>query len=924
MFLKNIIVASHQFQGSEAESDQKCLLKSMQELCDVLANAGEQHLRLLSGDNPDSFVRGIQLCEECVTSLLALLRRRKPDSAALHHGAVLLLSLMAQNQQTRCVMQRNNDIVQVLTQTLTEGACDSGSIAHRVLEILRLLTNNKKMTRDPYLQDLLLFLLRSIEVNKDVAMLRSSIGVLANLCRHDRLGTQMQLRALNCGKALGKALVPNLSHKDQNIIVFTLAVIANLGMEDDLGKMLFHAKNLSQTMQLIFNVIVKGSSELALSSCVDLMRDLLNHEHIQNFLVSYENLTPFLLQLFKLLASCESWMGIQIVHFLLALTSVPALRVVLGQVAIRQEVAKNLLSTLLLTATKQNQHADSGHIRGSCGAMHLLRDLLEYLVPREDGHSSSSVNPETEATLQCAISCVKEALAASESSEEHLTKLIEALLLLKSLALRAAVRQSNAAKEAATCIAQLLERQVKAATSKCLGHSKVSSLSAYTSETERAAYTDDEHVDVVLHSLKLLTILGLDCQDVSCILNPVLQDSQVAATLALGVMSESKDRVLLALDVLASAGNKGICLPLLSDLIATRNGQRVLESWYGDGLQPHQTTLPIGQFNGSISSGALSATSSTLAGSGQRWLPERKDHISGLDQDPTLRSLVTKMESGLEIKDLRTSEILGIYEHKLRAAQTKEEHLQDLFDAKALALSQADRLIQQYRTRMSQSEVEAQKLRSFLQEAEKRCEEGGEQLREMLLDRERLQTELERQHGERTGLELQCAEWARRHEASQRAGAALKQEHDTLREMHEALQKYSESLKEQHRALEKEYQQLEANHTKTVQQLKDKEAKLADTVKLKQKQEEMVSQLCKEKADLAQVIESLQEKERQLNKKVASLTEACKNSENVIREKEEIIREQRCQLDKTGQMMSLINQITSGGRLPDQQQVHAK
>ena len=52
------------------------------------------------------------------------------------------------------------------------------------------------------------------------------------------------------------------------------------------------------------------------------------------------------------------------------------------------------------------------------------------------------------------------------------------------------------------------------------------------------------------------------------------------------------------------------------------------------------------------------------------------------------------------------SDIIGVYEQKLRAQKTKEAHLDDLVQAKTMELSQADRLIQQYKNRLAQTDAE--------------------------------------------------------------------------------------------------------------------------------------------------------------------------------------------------------------------------
>lgn len=104
--------------------------------------------------------------------------------------------------------------------------------------------------------------------------------------------------------------------------------------------------------------------------------------------------------------------------------------------------------------------------------------------------------------------------------------------------------------------------------------------------------------------------------------------------------------------------------------------------------------------------------------------------------------------------------------------QCKESGLQDLLEAKALALSQSDRLLAQYRVQRAQAEAEvpqtpavppsssspavstsilslslslfqASKLGALLKEAERRCEQQGAELSAQVLEVQRSRADLE-------------------------------------------------------------------------------------------------------------------------------------------------------------------------------------
>lgn len=113
------------------------------------------------------------------------------------------------------------------------------------------------------------------------------------------------------------------------------------------------------------------------------------------------------------------------------------------------------------------------------------------------------------------------------------------------------------------------------------------------------------------------------------------------------------------------------------------------------------------------------------------------------DHEASINSIIDRMQTGLEVKDIRSSEIIDLYEHKLQSLQTKENQLQDLLEAKTMSLTQADRMISQYRSRRAQTEAEAHKLRTMLQDSEKQQETSRVQLEDISIRKDHLQNELD-------------------------------------------------------------------------------------------------------------------------------------------------------------------------------------
>uniref|UniRef100_A0A673NMY5 Protein CIP2A homolog n=1 Tax=Sinocyclocheilus rhinocerous TaxID=307959 RepID=A0A673NMY5_9TELE len=225
--------------------------------------------------------------------------------------------------------------------------------------------------------------------------------------------------------------------------------------------------------------------------------------------------------------------------------------------------------------------------------------------------------------------------------------------------------------------------------------------------------------EVVLKTLELMSHLRQQMPDMETSFYRILQDQRMVTPLSLALTSNCREHVQVALRILFEAAP----LPdfpsvILGDSIAANNAYR----------------QRVGEL--SIRSSSASEDVSFVGKS----FPIMHAEPSGSAYQ-SIDSLIEKLQNGAKVKDVHMSEIIDVYEQKLSALACKESRLQDLLEAKALALSQADRLIAQYRCQRAQAEAEARKLASLLKDTERKKEDLQTELNDHLLEVERLKSD---------------------------------------------------------------------------------------------------------------------------------------------------------------------------------------
>ncbi|XP_013916507.1 PREDICTED: protein CIP2A [Thamnophis sirtalis] len=738
------------------------------------------------------------------------------------------------------------------------------------------------------------------------------VGLLSQL--DNETGEALQNAYNLCG-ALVSVILRSSTNPIDPVILQSIQLLQKLTYN---ARILQAIANIEDLISFLMLRIQSTEDELTIP-CLGLLANLCRHNlTVQTYIKSlcsilYEHFTSCLNQVIGLLHGRDSDSSAKILELLLAFCSVTQLRHIVRQAVLEPNVAVSA-STRLATRAKNSDSSivlvhwsnQPLEVSEKCSnlALELFRELFEDVI--DAGNSATA-----ERFVDLLLPILLDHLQFPDHILEDLLKKKKCERMIKTIDILITL-----------CADDMLKMHVI----KVLTASKCATLieNQFTSSgidfSFGTKFVDCElsklSAELILKTLDLMSKLKQLVPNMEVSFYKVLQDQRLVTPLAFALTSDHREQVQAGLRILFEAAP----LPdfpaiVLGESIAANNAYKQQESEHVSKRRSHLQT-------------SMTSVNSVK--------PSNVCHPNDGDAATfNIQDLIHKLQSGLEMKesvtDIRVSEIIEVYEQKLSALASKETRLQDLLEAKALALSQADRLIAQYRCQRAQAESEARTLASILKDTERKNEDLESLMKAQQTESERAQSDIEQlfQHNRK----LQTI--AEEYEILKRSSIDLLQKHETIEKQYNNLQGMCNSLNKQLETLKRLNESLKQQNEKTVvqlleteehrkelnKQIQEKDGEISNLQQKIKVQEEKLKVRQKEKIDMEDKIDILRKElskteqaRKELSIKASSLEVQKSQLEGRLEEKEALIKLQQEELNKHSHMIAMIHSL-SGGKL---------
>ncbi|XP_078485728.1 protein CIP2A-like [Ciona intestinalis] len=885
--VKSLLLAVAQYRSCRSESTLSQLLRHIEVL---LAS-------LKTNEVDQIFNSHNTLGAECLSSIVELLSANDNDSH-LVNKIFQLFNLIANVPLSCNYLYSTFNLTAALSAYIVKHA-ESSADSHNILQCLRLLERTTYGHCVPsstgHLEKLLSFLLQQID-NLTGEYSSVCLGVLSNLVAKN-VTLQAQVKGM-MGTHRIRTLMKYLRQDSIINKVSVLSIVTCVCWEDDLAKKLYSIKNVPQTLMLLFSRLPNSDDLLTQHRAADLCVELLKHEEMVQPFTIYESEQNCAARLLLSSVNSPPQMAAKILEVLLSFCQIRGVRHFMHERIVKcDEPWKALLG-------HASAHVSRANHKASLLALDLILELCEEAV-------SCPFDEEDETWMTDLVPLIYQQMAPTVKDEDQsvseillsaaTTKTMKSLQILSCLCTEEELRNLVASDFREVVLSQVIEHQ--------LTHNLTGMSGAFLPEWSNVG------IDVVLFGLELVLKLKAVLPGLEKLLYETLQDNRIVPFLASAITSSKRNRVQTALHLHQEA----LPLPdfpavLLAEKITTMNKQNSL---LGD--NEVSTTIPHAHRRAvKTSTRSVNAMETTPAYT---------------DDKENIRSLIQKIQSNDESKfepTGKTSEIMDIYEHKISSLVTKENHLEDLLEAKTLALAQADRLIAQYKFQRGRCEEDARRMAELLKESEARCEEIARNMRETENEQTAIERELEAVVEDNKNLQniadqyeqMQSAFQDKSHkvEVLERNLKTSRQEYDTLKELHDMMQKHSEKVKQQHNSATVRLEELEEERLQLMKRISELESSVSDLTQLVEEQDREVHELRQEKTQCEVLIKKMKltigkkdDDIKDLKIKVSSQEHSKQQVEHVVKERNTEIKKLNSKLDSMHKKVATLDAERADG-----------